>query len=174
MACFDKAKSLLGIAGELGNVTGFRKELTSSKAATLIPKGGMEFKYKHYCQAINYVTAQLFARVGSEVADEFYVAAHLALALDMKIYMKKLDEIKEKKALLSKEKAPFTEAQQTTLQEAPEEASASTTEQTENKDIARNVVKRNVVRTEKAEKRRKEILNLLKNRGCKLNCVTSK
>jgi predicted HTH transcriptional regulator len=32
-----------------------------------------------------------------------------------------------------------------------------------NKEVARNVVKRNVVRTENAEKRREEILDLLRN-----------
>jgi DNA-directed RNA polymerase specialized sigma24 family protein len=162
-ACFDRAKELLGIVGEWYNVRGFRNAISSRLACRIIPQGYLERLYKHYHQAIRYIRDLLYAKCGLAVAEEFKGAALFALYDDMEDYQKMLDEIEENSCTGSKYKAPLHRAAKTALRKASGEVVEEHAEQTENKDVARNVVRRNVVRTEKAEKRREEMLNLLRN-----------
>lgn len=162
-ACFDRAKELLEIVGEWYNVRGFRNVITSRLACKRIPLGYMERLYMHYHQAISYIWTLLYAKLGKVVADEFKVAALLALYDDMEDYRKMLDEIKEKRRMESKDKSPRQEAAKAAPKEVAEEVVAEGAEQIDNKGATSNVLKTNVLKAENAEKRREKILDLLRN-----------
>jgi predicted HTH transcriptional regulator len=81
----------------------------------------------------------------------------------MEDYRKKLEEIKEERRMESKDKAPCREAAKTAPKEVAEEVVAEGAERIDNKGVAKNVVKENVVKKSKSEKRREKILDLLRN-----------
>jgi hypothetical protein len=162
-ACFDKAKELLGIVGEWYNVRGFRNAITSRLACKTIPLGYMERLYMHYHQAIKCIWNLLCVKCGIAVAEEFKRVALFALFDDMEDYQQKLDEIKEERRMESKDKAPRREAANIILQEVREALAAERAKASNNKDVTSNVLKTNVLKAENAEKRREEMLDLLRN-----------
>jgi Fic family protein len=117
----------------------------------------------HYHQAIKCIWNLLCVKCGIAVAEEFKRVALFALFDDMEDYQQKLDEIKEERRMESKDKAPRREAANIILQEVREALAAERAKVSNNKNVTSNVLKTNVLKAENAEKRREEMLDLLRN-----------
>jgi predicted HTH transcriptional regulator len=117
----------------------------------------------HYHQAIKCIWNLLCVKCGIAVAEEFKRVALFALFDDMEDYQQKFDEIKEKRRMESKDKAPRQETAKTALEEVAEEAVAEGAEQIDNKDDAKSGNRKVAIGRKDVGERREKVLDLLRN-----------
>jgi hypothetical protein len=165
-ACFDAVELIFVKNGLKLDVNCFRADVKSTPLACDVRNGGLKHLPIYYFRAFNYVYYRFLFYFGKKAAERFYLDAILAFSLDMRDadFNNEFDKKRKPKSTTeSKNKAPRQEATNIILQEVREALAAERAKVSNNKNVTSNVLKTNVLKAENAEKRREEMLDLLRN-----------